>query len=102
MSIYRPSDQTFYLRYTQAGLYHARSIRLEYTTTGDMPVVGDWDGDGYTNVGVYRPSTTQFLLTTSEATVVCAPDHTITYGNLGALPLVGKWTAVAAADSIGV
>ncbi|MCE7947199.1 MAG: hypothetical protein DYG88_07195 [Chloroflexi bacterium CFX4] len=102
MSIYRPGDQTFYLRYTQAGLYHEHSIRLDYALSGDIPVVGDWDGDGYTNVGVYRPSTAQFLLTTSETAVVCAPDHTITYGNLGALPLAGKWTGGAAADSIGV
>jgi murein DD-endopeptidase MepM/ murein hydrolase activator NlpD len=102
VSLYRPSDRTFYLRYSQTGQYHERTIRLAYALPGDKPVVGDWDGDGYTNVGVYRPSSAQFLLTTSEAAVVCAPDHDITYGNLNVLPLVGKWTAGAAADSIGV
>ena len=32
---------------------------------GDIPVAGDWNGDGKDAVGVYRPSTGQFVLETS-------------------------------------
>src|SRR5205823_398259 len=28
---------------------------------GDIPITGDWDGDGDDNIGVYRPSTKQFF-----------------------------------------
>ena len=31
--------------------------------TGDLPVAGDWDGNGTTTVGGYRPSTNTFYQT---------------------------------------
>ncbi|MCE7947596.1 MAG: hypothetical protein DYG88_09230 [Chloroflexi bacterium CFX4] len=102
VSIYRPSDQTFYLRYSQQNSTAERTIRLLYALPGDEPIVGDWDGDGYTNVGVYRPSTAQFLLTTSESSLVYCSDYSITHGNPNSQPIAGRWHAQAVADSAGV
>jgi hypothetical protein len=30
--------------------------RFQYGEAGDLPVVGDWDGDGRDDVGLYRRS----------------------------------------------
>ena len=38
-------------------------------TTGDIPVVGDYDGVGYDELAVYRPSTGQFLVLQAAGTV---------------------------------
>lgn len=53
---------------------------------GDLPVVGDWDGDGVTDVGVYRPSRGEFLLRLGSGTVV-----TVVGGNEADLPVAGDW-----------
>ena len=29
---------------------------------GDLPIIGDWIGDGIAHLGVYRPSTHAFIL----------------------------------------
>ncbi|TCO28395.1 hypothetical protein EV652_106381 [Kribbella steppae] len=31
------------------------SISLAFGNTGDIPVIGDWDGDYRDDLGVYRP-----------------------------------------------
>jgi hypothetical protein len=57
---------------------------------GDLPVVGDWDGDGTQTVGVVRPSraagTNRLLLRNSRGPVV-----SFTYGRYGDRVLVGDW-----------
>ena len=57
---------------------------------GDLPVVGDWDGDGTQTVGVVRPSkaagTNRILLRNSRG-----PAVSFTYGRYGDRILVGDW-----------
>jgi hypothetical protein len=33
---------------------------VPFGTSGDLPVTGDWDGDGKTDVGTWTPSTSTF------------------------------------------
>ncbi len=33
-----------------------KTVEISFGREGDVPVTGDWDGDGSTDVGVYRPS----------------------------------------------
>lgn len=66
---------------------------------GDVPLSGDWDGDGTRTAGVYRPSTSTWYLTTSPT----APQvvTSFPYGTRGDLPVVGDWNDDGR-ESIGV
>ena len=63
--------------------------RVEFGEDDDMPVTGDWDGNGTTTVGVYRPSTLTFLLRNTNA--AGEPDVSIPFGKAGDIPLTGNW-----------
>jgi hypothetical protein len=54
---------------------------------GDLPVVGDWDGDGVDTIGVYRQG--QFLLRNSNRPGPA--DIVLNFGEVGDLPLAGDW-----------
>ncbi len=83
------------------GVFHLRPARLadadgnpvgeeitvEFGLPGDLPVVGDWDGDGVDTIGVYRQG--QFLLRNSNRSG--PPDIIINFGEAGDLPLAGDW-----------
>jgi hypothetical protein len=65
---------------------------------GDIPVVGDWDGDGIDTIGVYRKGV--FHLRNSTTNGIA--DITFGYGNLGGdTPVVGDWDGDGI-DTIGV
>ncbi|MCW2710786.1 MAG: hypothetical protein JWP24_980 [Marmoricola sp.] len=38
--------------------------RIAYGQSTDVPITGDWNGDGVTDLGVWRPSTAQYLMRT--------------------------------------
>jgi hypothetical protein len=76
---------------------------ITFGAAGDLPVVGDWDGDGIDTPGVFRPSTGQFTLTDSTAT---NPPFTrnpakVNFGTAGDLPIAGDWDGDGK-DSIAV
>lgn len=63
----------------------------------DVPVVGDWNGDGVTTIGVYRDGT--FLLRNSNS--AGRADITVHFGSPGDTPVVGDWNGDGT-DTIGV
>jgi hypothetical protein len=60
-------------------------------------VVGDWDGNGTTTIGVFRPTGTQFNQTTQDqwllrnSNTAGNPDISLSYGAPGDQPVVGDW-----------
>lgn len=52
ISVFRPSNGTWYLLYSSDGSFHA----IPFGTMGDVPVIGDFDGDGRSDIAVFRPS----------------------------------------------
>ena len=62
---------------------------------GDIPVTGDWTGDGHAKVGIYRSSTGTWYLDANNNGVFDDGDLTYQYGGLtGDLPFVGNWNSV--------
>ncbi|PYQ65475.1 MAG: hypothetical protein DMF53_05440 [Acidobacteria bacterium] len=63
-------------------------VRLGYGQAGDVPLWGDWDGNGTATPGVWRDGT--FYLRNS---LTPGPaDITISLGGVGDQPVVGDWT----------
>ena len=67
IGVFDPRTATFLLRFADAPGSPDRQIRLG--APGDVPVVGDWDGSGATQVGVYRASSRTFSLSAGDGTV---------------------------------
>jgi hypothetical protein len=81
------------------GLYEAGLDRFIPNFTGpggfvagDVPVSGDWTGDGFAKVGIYRTSTGTWYLDANNNGVFDAGDFTYNFGGLaGDIPFVGDW-----------
>ncbi len=72
-----------------------------YGLAGDLPLVGDWDGNGSETPGVYRPAEATFYLRNSNTGG--AADIVFRYGTpgIGQWPVVGDWDGNGT-DTIGV
>ena len=80
-------------------------------TVGDIPVTGDWTGDGKAKVGIYRTSTGQWFLDANNNGTLDASD--LTYGFGGCpnptycpgfppdIPVVGDWQG-RGKDCVGI
>jgi len=66
----------------------------------DLPVVGDWNGDGADTVGIYRSSTAFFFL--SDSNTAPNVDYTVLFGNPDDTPFAGHWTNDMTGSGIGV
>jgi hypothetical protein len=58
---------------------------------GDLPVTGDWDGDGRVGIGVFHGGVFQVSNDFFEANGGSA------FGFIGDLPLAGDWTGTGSA-----
>jgi len=88
IGVYRPSTRQFLLRNSNST--GTPDITRTFGSVNDLPVVGDWNGDGTDDLGVFRPATGQFLLRvplflTFTDTVV------MNFGQQGDLPVAGDW-----------
>jgi glucose/arabinose dehydrogenase len=92
LSIYRPSEARFYvinqLGSGGAGLGGAEHS-FAYGNPGDVPVMGDWDGDGDDTPGLRRPSDGFVYVRNSNTTGVA--DVSYFYGDPGDIPVAGDW-----------
>jgi hypothetical protein len=100
VGIYRPSAKTFYLRNENSTGPADISVYMPYALAGDLPIVGDWTGDGVDTVGLYRPSKARFLLQLTN-TQESAPDIVFTLGIAGDTPIAGDWNGQGA-DGAGI
>ena len=89
IGLFRASGNFFFLRNTNTT--GSPDIIAQFGAPGDLPVVGDWDGDGVTTIGLYRPSSSTFFLRDSNTPGF--PDLIISFGDGpgGDLPIVGDW-----------
>jgi len=98
IGVYRPSVLRYYLRNSNSA--GSPNFNIRVGLTGDVPLVGDWDGNGTSTYGVWRPSSKQFILFNSN--VAGAPIAAqFSFGLAGDIPVVGDWDGDGI-DGIGV
>jgi uncharacterized protein YhfF len=78
----------------------AADIIPVFGAAGDLPVKGDWEGDGIDTIGVFRQSTGQFFLATSNVNPQVGV-IVLTFGQSADLPVAGDWDGDGD-DEIGV
>jgi hypothetical protein len=81
----REDALTWYLRQIEGP--GTPDLVLRYGRPGDIPVVGDWDGDGVHTIGVVRGN--RWLLRNANAAGPATLDFT--FGQAGDIPVVGDW-----------
>ena len=62
---------------------------VSFGQTGDIPVIGDWDGTGKKRLGVFRNGT--WILDINGNGIIDAADKTIAFGQAGDIPVLGDW-----------
>jgi len=87
IGVFRPSARQFIFNTTPV-------TRATFGLGTDIPVTGDWDGDGITDIGVFRPSARQFIFNTTPVTRA-------TFGLGTDIPVTGDWDGNGITD-IGV
>jgi protocatechuate 3,4-dioxygenase beta subunit len=100
----KPEDATSglrLLRHTAAGTTRADVIDhvFRYGAGAQIPVTGDWSGDGIKNIGVFRDG--QWRLDANGDGRWSEEDRTFQYGQAGDLPVVGDFDGDGI-DEIGV
>jgi hypothetical protein len=94
------SNTTWLLDASGDGKFGAGDLTRTFGKAGDIPVTGDWDGNGITKIGVVRSNTT-WLLDASGDGKFGAGDLTYTFGKAGDVPITGDWDGDLATE-IGV
>ncbi len=95
IGLFRPSANAFQLRNSNTS--GPADINIPFGISGDLPVTGDWDGNGVDDAGVFRPSTKQFILRLQNGTTI-TPNN---FGLNGDLPVAGDWNGDGI-DTIGI
>jgi bacillopeptidase F len=63
---------------------------------GDVPVTGDWDGDGITDIGLFRGG--NWFLDNGDGSWNAADDTTYKLGRDGDVPVTGDWNGDGVTD----
>ncbi len=88
----------FYLKNSNTA--GAADIVVPFGSPGNLPVVGDWNGDGVDTVGVYISQLGVFLM--RDSNTAGNADYAFVMGNPGDEPIAGKWDASMTRSGIGV
>ena len=107
IGLFRPSTRGWYFD-INGNLDNCKRIdvcKKSFGRSGDLPVVGDWTGNGKIKIGVFSPSTAKWALDLNGDKKMgrkCAKDLCISsFGAAGDLPVVGDWDG-SGTDNIGV
>jgi uncharacterized cupin superfamily protein len=95
IGVWRPSTGRFYLDIDGSRTW-TQGIDLisgVFAVATDLPVAGDWNGDGVDEIGIWRPSTGRFHLDTDGSFTWTAGVDLITdaFGVATDHPVAGRW-----------
>jgi uncharacterized delta-60 repeat protein len=92
---YRPTNGFAYLRNSNDTGF--ADTEFFYGTASDLPIAGDWNGDGRDTIGIFRNG--QFFLRNSNDTGFA--DINFAFGTTGDIPIAGDWDGDGV-DTIGL
>jgi len=109
IGVWRPSTRQFYLDLNGNDRWdrpRGGDLRIDgFGLAADLPVTGDWNGDGTDDIGVWRPSTGEFLLDANgnhRWDGVSGGDlQTVAFGLASDRPVSGDWNGDGK-DDVGV
>jgi len=91
--IWRASTGTWYWLPSSANYAYASAVGIQFgdKPSGDVPMLGDFDGDGKTDIGVWRASTGVWFWLTSSTGYSYSTAHAIQWGasSQGDMPFTG-------------
>ncbi len=85
IGLFRPSTSRWYFDYDNNGL---SNYQVTWGESTDIPVTGDWDGDGYDENGLFRPSTARWYL---DHDINGLSDFQVSWGESTDIPVTGDW-----------
>jgi len=88
IGVFRGAGQ-WYLDADGNGAWGANDVIKNFGATGNIPVAGDWTGDGTTNMGVFFGNGTWWLDLNGNG--VLDAGETFAFGMTGDHPIVGDW-----------
>jgi hypothetical protein len=87
LAVFRPDQAQFHLANTQG---HSLGVPpISFGNHDDLPLLGDWNGDGTPSIGTYSVSDHTFRLRNSND--AGPPDYVVPFGGPGDYPIVGDW-----------
>jgi hypothetical protein len=92
--VFRPSRGEWYTSHNNHTTVISDNFSAGWGRPGDLPVAGDWDGDGRSGVGVFRPGTGEWFFSNSENPVgalAWSIGPTQSWGAPGDFPIAGDW-----------
>src|ERR1035437_1178510 len=105
VGVYRSSNGLFILDYDGDGQFTAADKVYNLGVgiqAGDVPVVGDWNGDGRTKVGLFRQGFFWILDTNGNGVFEQSTDSSFACGGVaGDVPIVGDWNGTGT-SKVGV
>jgi hypothetical protein len=91
---------SWYLNPNNAASNNTNLIAFQYGMSGDIPITGDWNGDGIKTAGIFRPSNATWVLTNTNSTDLTNL-VSFQYGLSSDIPVVGDWNGDGI-DTVGV
>jgi len=105
VGIYRSSNGLFILDSNGNGMFDSGDAVFNLgvgSQAGDVPVVGDWNGDGRTKVGIFRQGFFWILDYNGNGVFEQGIDKSFPFGGVsGDVPVVGDWTGTGT-SKVGV
>ncbi|MEZ5584680.1 MAG: hypothetical protein R3F37_19625 [Candidatus Competibacteraceae bacterium] len=75
---------------------------IPFGAPSDRPVSGDWNNDGFSDIGVYRNGTWLLDLNGNRKWDGCATDGCFPFGAPSDFPVVGDWNNDGFSQGVGV
>lgn len=93
LCVFRPNEGRWYISYSSYGYPRSGvgATWIGWGTTGDRPHVGDFNGDGVSDIAIWRPSSGYWFARFTSLNGLPSSGVTVAWGGAGDESMVGDW-----------